>query len=311
MTSRNDRSLLTTETPNRNSRDLDRRSIREVLEIIHGEDRKVAEAVGRILGKVERVVEMAVKCVAGGGRVFYVGAGTSGRLGALDAAECPPTFSVPTTWFQGIIAGGRRALTRSIEGAEDSAEAAVQDLRRRGLTERDVVIGIASSGTTPYVCAALRFARKKGCRTAFIICNPRPLAPIAVDVLVAVRVGTEVLTGSTRMKSGTATKMILNMISTATMIRLGKVYGNLMVDLRAVNQKLADRGTRILMEMTGRPRPAAAALLRRARMEVKTAIVMHARRCGYSRAKSLLKRHNGFLRPLLESPSRHRRAPAN
>ena len=294
------RELLHTEQQNIRSMDLDTLSVAEILGIINEEDKGVAYAVEKVLPQVERVVGYSVDAIKNGGHVFYVGAGSSGRLGVLDSAECPPTFSAPENMFQALVAGGDEALRRSIEGAEDKAENAVSDLQQMDLTSKDIVIGIASSSTTPYVLSALEYGRSIGCKTAFLICNPSPLISVNVDVLMAVDVGREVITGSTRMKSGTATKMVLNMISTATMVRLGKVYGNLMVDLKAVNEKLVDRGTRIIAQLTSLSYKKAEALLEKSNQEVKTALVMHVRNCDYTDATRLLKRHRGFLRPILE-----------
>ena len=291
---------LTTEQQNIASMDIDCRSVAEILETINSEDQGVAEAVARVMPEVEETVELTVNALRGGGHVFYIGAGTSGRLGVLDAAECPPTFSAPPDMFQGIIAGGDAALRQSIEGAEDIPENAVRDLKEKGLSAGDILIGIASSSTTPYVVRALEYGREIECKTVFLICNPAPLTPVEVDVLIAVDVGSEVITGSTRMKSGTATKLVLNMISTATMVRLGKVYGNLMVDLKAVNEKLVDRGTRIIAQLTDLPYDEAKTKLADAQMEVKAAIVMHHRNCGFDQARELLAQHDGFLRPTLE-----------
>lgn len=301
MTVKLNREQLTTEQQNVHSLDLDSRSIAEILTIINTEDAGVAGVVGEVLSAVEEAVVLAVEAIRGGHRVFYVGAGTSGRLGVLDAAECPPTFSAPPEWFTGIIAGGKEALTRSIEGAEDKPEDAVRDLKEAGLSSGDLVVGIASSSTTPYVLRALEYGRESNCGTVFLICNPKPLIEIEVDVLIPVNVGQEVITGSTRMKSGTATKMVLNMISTATMVRLGKVYGNLMVDLSAVNEKLVDRGIRIISQITTLSYNEAGELLQQANMEVKTAIVMYSQNCNYQQAKALLDEQGGFLRPFLEN----------
>ena len=296
-----DRSSLLTEQQNPSSMDLDSKSVAEILEMINMEDSTVAASVRRVLPQVEKAVDLSVNALRDGGHVFYVGAGTSGRLGVLDAAECPPTFSAPSHYFQGIIAGGEEALRRSIEGAEDRSEEAQQDLNSAGIVEGDVVIGIASSGTTPYVLSGLQYGRERGCSTIFLICNPSPLVTVQVDVLIAVEVGQEIITGSTRMKSGTATKMILNMISTATMVRLGKVYGNLMVDLRAVNKKLVDRGTRIISQLTGLEYDAASSLLMDAKKEVKTAVVMHHLQCDYDAARTRLEANDGSLRAILEA----------
>ncbi|MFQ6673592.1 MAG: N-acetylmuramic acid 6-phosphate etherase [Fidelibacterota bacterium] len=295
-----EREKLPTEQQNIRSMDLDTQSISEILRIINEEDKGVPFSVEKVLPEVERVVEFAAGAIRDGGHVFYIGAGTSGRLGVLDAAECPPTFSVPPHMFQGIVAGGDDALKRSVEGAEDRADDAVGDLKRKGLEAGDVLIGIASSSTTPYVLKALEYGKSLRCKTVFLICNPSPLVSVDVDALISIDVGREVITGSTRMKSGTATKLVLNMISTATMVKLGKIYGNLMVDLRAVNEKLVDRGTRIISRVTTLSYDEAGALLREANMEVKTAVVMHARKCDYDYALRLLEKHGGFLRPILE-----------
>ena len=296
MAERLNRSSLVTEQQNPSSMDLDSKSVAEILEIINREDCKVAEAVHEVLPELEEVVNLAVSTIKSGHHVIYVGAGTSGRLGVLDAAECPPTFSAPPDFFQGVIAGGEEALRQSIEGAEDKPEDAERDLKSIDVREGDVVIGIASSGTTTYVIHALQYAKTKGSSTVFLICNPSPIVEIDVDVLIAVDVGQEVITGSTRMKSGTATKMILNMISTATMVRLGKVYGNLMVDLKAVNEKLVDRGNRIISHLTGLDYDSANNLLMDAEKEVKTAIVMHHQKCDYDTARQTLDDNDGFLR---------------
>ena len=295
------RSSLATEHQNPSSMDLDSRSVAEILDIINREDCKVAEAGHEVLSQLEEVVNLAVDAIRDGHHVIYVGAGTSGRLGVLDAAECPPTFSAPPDFFQGVIAGGEEALRQSIEGAEDKPEDAEQDLKSIGVRDGDVVIGIASSGTTTYVLHALKYAKTKGSSTVFLICNPSLLVEIDVDVLIAVDVGQEVITGSTRMKSGTATKMILNMISTATMVRLGKVYGNLMVDLKAVNEKLVDRGNRIISQLTGLDYDSANNLLMDAGKEVKTAIVMYYQKCDYDTARQTLDDNDGFLRFVIET----------
>ncbi|MEE2877032.1 MAG: N-acetylmuramic acid 6-phosphate etherase [Candidatus Neomarinimicrobiota bacterium] len=294
------RRALSTEQQNPSSMELDTKSVSEILEIINIEDHSVAEAVKEILPKVEHAVVLAEDAIKKGRRVIYIGAGTSGRLGVLDAAECPPTFSAPPDLFRGVIAGGEEALWMSVEGAEDLPEHAEIDLQSVGMTTGDLVIGIASSGTTPYVLHALKYAKEQGCATVFLICNAEPLIEPEVDVLIAVSIGREVITGSTRMKSGTATKMILNMISTATMVRMGKVYGNLMVDLKAVNDKLLDRGTRIISQLTGLEYDSANDLLHQAEKEVKTAIVMHHSDCDPSAARELLRQAGGFLRSVLE-----------
>ena len=231
--------------------DLDRRPVRELLEGINREDRKVAEAVGREIPKIERLVERLVERMRRGGRLFYIGAGTSGRLGVLDASEIPPTYGMPNTLVIGLIAGGDRALRNPVESAEDDELKGWNELLAYGINELDTLVGIAASGTTPYVIGALREARKRGVLTASIACNPD--SPVAHEAEIAIEpvVGPEFVTGSTRMKSGTAQKMVLNMISTTAMIQLGRVKGNRMVNMQLTNQKLVDRGTRMIMEELG------------------------------------------------------------
>lgn len=231
--------------------DLDRMPVRELLEGINREDRKVAEAVGREIPKIERLVERLVERMRRGGRLFYIGAGTSGRLGVLDASEIPPTYGMPNTLVIGLIAGGDRALRNPVESAEDDELKGWNELLAYGINELDTLVGIAASGTTPYVIGALREARKRGVLTASIACNPD--SPVAYEAEIAIEpvVGPEFVTGSTRMKSGTAQKMVLNMISTTAMIQLGRVKGNRMVNMQLTNQKLVDRGTRMIMEELG------------------------------------------------------------
>ena len=231
--------------------DLDRMPVRELLEGINREDRKVAEAVGREIPKIERLVERLVERMRRGGRLFYIGAGTSGRLGVLDASEIPPTYGMPNTLVIGLIAGGDRALRNPVESAEDDELKGWNELLAYGINELDTLVGIAASGTTPYVIGALREARKRGVLTASIACNPD--SPVAHEAEIAIEpvVGPEFVTGSTRMKSGTAQKMVLNMISTTAMIQLGRVKGNRMVNMQLTNQKLVDRGMRMIMEELG------------------------------------------------------------
>ena len=232
-------------------RDLDRMPVSEILDNINREDQKVALAVRRVLPAIEKLVEALVPRMQRGGRLFYLGAGTSGRLGVLDASELPPTFGVSDTWVVGLIAGGDRALRHPVEAAEDDAERGWQELEARGISELDTVVGIAASGRTPYVIGALREARRRGILTAAIACNPDSPMAAEADIAIEPIVGPEFVTGSTRMKSGTAQKMVLNMISTATMIRLGRVRGNRMVNMQLTNQKLVDRGTRMLQAELG------------------------------------------------------------
>jgi N-acetylmuramic acid 6-phosphate etherase len=295
-----DRSRLTTEKRNRRSRDIDRRSALQIIDTINAEDRLVARAVRRERRRIAAAAEMIVGSFRRGGRLFYVGAGTSGRLGVLDASECPPTYGVAPTMVQGIIAGGRRALVRSVEGAEDREAPGAAAIDKKRVGPRDVVVGIAACGLTPYVRGAIRRARRRGARTAFITCAPEVARQIAADVVINPVVGPEVVTGSTRMKAGTATKLVLNTLTTTAMVRLGKVYGNLMVDLRATNEKLRDRAERIVMAATGLARARARTLLGRARGEAKTAILMHRRKVDYAAARGLLARSGGSLRRAIE-----------
>lgn len=267
--------LRLTEQRNPRSTRIDQLSVREIVELINEEDRCVAEAVGREREAIARCIELVVDSFRRGGRLFYVGAGTSGRLGVLDAAEMPPTYGTDPEMVQGIIAGGHAALVRAQEGAEDYPEDGAAAIDERNVGADDFVLGIATSGTTPYVHGALGRARERGARTGFLLCtHPSDELRATHDVVIAPLVGPEVITGSTRMKAGTATKMVLNTITTTAMVQLGKVHGNLMVDLVVTCQKLRDRGERILMETLGLDRPSAAELLDRADGHVKTALVM-------------------------------------
>ena len=294
-----DRGKLTTEKRNARSRDIDRRSTLQVVDIINAEDRRVAAEVGRERKKIARAADLIVESLRCGGRLFYVGAGTSGRLGVLDAAECPPTYGTPRSLVQGIIAGGRRALVRSIEGAEDRAGDGAAAIAKKRIKPADVVVGIAACGLTPFVRGAIERARRAGARTIFIACAPEAAKGINVDVVITPVVGPEVVTGSTRMKAGTATKLVLNTLTTTVMIRLGKVYGNLMVDLRATNAKLRDRAERIVVEVTGLARPRARRLLVKAKGLVKPALVMHFRGVDFAAAKSLLREGGESLRAVI------------
>jgi len=265
---------MLTEQRNPRTTHIDQLSSLEIVQLINDEDATVAAAVREALPQVAQAVDAIVEGMRHGGRLLYVGAGTSGRLGVLDAVECVPTFSTEPEMVQGIVAGGDRAITRSIEGAEDDREAGRAAIRDRAVTRHDSVVGIAASGHTPYVIGALEEANARGAATVAVACNaPAPLFDVA-QIGIAALVGPEVITGSTRMKAGTAQKMILNMLSTASMIRLGKVYGNLMVDVRVSNQKLAARARRIVSEVTGASEDEAARLLALAGDEVKTAIVV-------------------------------------
>ncbi|MFQ5956152.1 MAG: N-acetylmuramic acid 6-phosphate etherase, partial [Candidatus Brocadiales bacterium] len=246
-----DRSRLLTERRNPRTQDIDSKGILEIVNIINEEDAKVARAVHKERKNIARAVWLIVKSFRSGGRLFYVGAGTSGRLGILDASEMPPTFGTPPGLVQGIIAGGKNAVFRSVEGAEDSRLEGKRAIHRAGVRKTDTVVGIAAGGTTPFVQSAINTAKKIGARTVFLTCNPNTKPETAVDVVIRPVTGPEVITGSTRMKAGTATKLVLNTLTTAVMIKTGRVYGNLMVDLRSTNNKLTDRSERIVMEVTG------------------------------------------------------------
>jgi N-acetylmuramic acid 6-phosphate etherase len=295
------RANLTTEKRNAKSSNIDSLSTLQIVDVINTQDLLVAPAVAKERKAIAAAVDMIVKRLRGGGRLFYVGAGTSGRLGVLDASECPPTFGVKRTLVQGIIAGGRRALVRSIEGAEDCAEAGMQAIRKKKVNAGDVVVGIAACGLTPFVHGALSYAKKLGAATAFITCAPEVAKQLPAGIIINPVVGPEVITGSTRMKAGTATKLVLNTITTSVMIKLGKVYDNLMVDLNATNEKLKDRSIRILTAITGLGRKPAQVLLTKAHGRVKAAIVMHFRKTDFAGARTLLRRHNDSLRKVIES----------
>ncbi len=265
---------LLTEQRNPASENLDRLPVEQMLRLINAEDAKVAPAVAAAIPRIAQAVEGIVARLERGGRLFYIGAGTSGRLGVLDAAECSPTFSVPAELVQGIIAGGEPALTRSAEASEDDPAAAVRDLEARGFSERDALVGIAASGRTPYVLGAVRRARQLGALTIGLSSTPDSELSRSVEVPIEVLAGPEVIAGSTRLKAGTAAKLVLNMLSTATMVRLGHVYGNLMVNVQPTNAKLRDRAIRIVAAATGLARPDAERVLAEANGRVKVAIVM-------------------------------------
>ena len=305
MTNRDFHDPRATEQRNPRSERIDVASSLEIVDIMNAEDAGVAGVVQGQREQIARAVDLIVAAFKVGGRLVYVGAGTSGRLGVLDATECPPTFGVPPTMVTGVIAGGYGALVKSAEGAEDdvNAGAAAMDPGRAAVTNRDVVVGIAASGTTPYVRAALGRAQTLGAKTVLVTCAaaPKVLAETC-DVIVNPVVGPEVLTGSTRLKAGTATKLVLNMLTTGAMIRLGKVYGNLMVDLVALSAKLHDRGERIVMEVCGVSREEARRAIAGAKGSVKLAIVMARRKVDADEARRLLESANGFVRPVVGDP---------
>ncbi len=296
----------TTEARNAASTQIDTLSPLEFADLMNQEDATVAAAVRRELPRIAQAIEVISDRLRNHGRLIYLGAGTSGRLGVLDASECPPTFSTPPELVVGIIAGGPAALTRAIEGAEDNGAQAKVDLKQVNLNEKDVLVGIAASGRTPYVIHGLRYARSLGTFAIGFACNEHSAMQSDSDLMIATVVGPEIITGSTRLKSGTATKMVLNMLTTGAMVQLGKTYGNLMVDLRATNEKLRDRSQRIVAEITGLAQTAAEEVLASCRGEVKTAIVMTMRQTNAENAREILKAANGQLRVALqpsENPS--------
>lgn len=291
---------MTTETRNPDTMELDRMSPLEVVTAMNREDAKVPAAIAPVLPKIANVVEWAIASLEAGGRVFYMGAGTSGRLGVLDAAECPPTFGVSPDRMVGLIAGGDQAFLKAVEGAEDSRELGREDLVKNGLESRDLVIGIAASGRTPYVLGALAYAKEVGCRTAAISCNAGSEIGKAADLAVEVVVGPEVLTGSTRLKAGTAQKLVLNMISTASMVGVGKAYQNLMVDVMQTNEKLHRRAEKIVMEATGVDQAAAREKITAAGGSVKAAITMILANCGAEEAAARLEKAKGHVREAIQ-----------
>jgi N-acetylmuramic acid 6-phosphate etherase len=292
-----------TERRNPRSHDLDARSALELVELFNAEDASVATAVMDAKREIAKGIDLIEAAFRSGGRLLYIGAGTSGRLGVLDAAECIPTFSAPPGMVVGIIAGGLPALIKPAEGAEDDVDAGVAAMDGHEVKKNDVVVGIAASGTTPYVRAALGRAQALGAVTIFLTCADAPaVLKETCDVIIAVRTGPEVLTGSTRMKAGTATKLVLNALSTGAMVRIGKTYGNLMVDLTATNLKLVDRSERLVMEVAGVDRPVAKTALASAGGAVKVAILMLRRDLSRSEAEKLLSENGGRLRPLIGDP---------
>ena len=305
------RSLKPAKTERRNpkSREIDRKSTLEVLRALIREDLRVAPAVRRELPKIARAVDAIDRAFRGGGRLIYVGAGTSGRLGVLDAAECPPTFGTPPRMVRALIAGGARALRQAVEGAEDSAGNGARDMSRASPSRRDVVVGLSASGTTPYVLGALQTARRRGAVTVGVTSNP--LSPIArqTDIGIAPDTGPEAIAGSTRLKAGTAQKLVLNLLTTAAMVRLGRVYENWMVYVALTNQKLRLRGVRILQEATGASVAAAERALRETRQDLPTALVMLSTGSSALDARKSLAAAGGSVRRALESVSKRSGIP--
>ena len=292
--------LLTTESQNEHTMKIDTASTKEILNIMNKEDQKVALAVQKVLPDVEVAVEFVSKSFQKKGRLIYVGAGTSGRLGVLDAVECPPTFSTNPDQVQGLMAGGEKAFVKAVEGAEDKEELGAADLQKIHLNERDTVIGIAASGRTPYVIGALRYAKSVKAKTVALSCNGNSLIGKEADHSIEVVVGPEVLTGSTRLKAASAHKMILNMISTAAMIKVGKAYENLMIDVHVSNEKLKERAIGIICKITGVSYEQASQTLEEANNEVKTAVVMIKTNENYDTAKLLLNNAGGYARKAIE-----------
>ncbi|MDU5454017.1 N-acetylmuramic acid 6-phosphate etherase [Pseudescherichia vulneris] len=290
---------LVSETRNSETMDLDALSTIELVTRFNQQDTLVALAVKETLPDVARAVDAAATALKAGGRIIYMGAGTSGRLGVLDASECPPTFGVPHGLVIGLIAGGPGALLKAVEGAEDNPQLGEDDLRDLSLAPRDLVVGLAASGRTPYVIGGLKYARATGCTTVAISCNPGSPIAQAADIAISPVVGPEALTGSTRLKSGTAQKLVLNMISTGAMVKFGKVYQNLMVDMKASNIKLIDRACRMVVEATGVTLEQARSVLEQTGYDVKPAILMVLTGLDVDAARARLDMHQGFLRAAL------------
>lgn len=287
---------LSTEKRNEKTMQLDEMSVKEILETMNDEDSSIPTAIANELAHIEKVVESVIESFQSGGRLFYVGAGTSGRLGILDAVECVPTFGVTSEMVQGFIAGGMKAFTEAVEGAEDSVEMGALDMKSVSVTDKDIVIGIAASGRTPYVIGALDYAKKQDAKTAAISCNKNAEISKHAEMAIEVETGPEILTGSTRLKAGTAQKLVLNMISTASMIGIGKVYENLMVDVQSTNEKLTERSKRIIMEATQVDYETAENYYEQAHHHVKSAIVMILLHCSFEEAVERLEQADGFVR---------------
>jgi N-acetylmuramic acid 6-phosphate etherase len=287
---------LPTEQLNPASTDLDLKSSFQIARIINAEDAKVATAVERALPQIARGIDWITEGLASGGRLIYVGTGTSGRIAALDASECPPTFDVPPSTVQFVMAGGERALARAVEADEDSRELGMREIRKKKPSKRDVVVGIAASGRTPFTVAAVECARRIGAKTIALTCNPDSPLEAAAELAIVVETGPEVVTGSTRMKAGTAEKLVLNMLTTGAMVKLGYVYGNLMVNLHQKNSKLSERALTILQTALGVDREHARLALKRAANDVPVAIVMQKAAVSRKSAESFLKRSNGHVR---------------
>ncbi|HLR66575.1 N-acetylmuramic acid 6-phosphate etherase [Virgibacillus alimentarius] len=290
---------LVTETRNKHTMDLDQMSIQDILQIMNKEDERVTRAIEKEIGSIEKAVHMVIQSFQNNGRLIYVGAGTSGRLGILDAVECVPTFGSPSEMVHGLIAGGMKAVSNAVEGAEDNPDFGKKDLENIDLNKNDTVIGLAASGRTPYVVGALQYANEKKAGTVGISCNTNAEISKCSQIAVELETGSEVLTGSTRLKAGTAQKMVLNMISTTAMVGIGKVYQNLMVDLKPTNHKLEERSKRIIMEATNVDYETASSYFEKANHHVKEAIVMILLQCSHEEAAEKLRGVNGFVRKAL------------
>ena len=299
-----DRGHLLTEQNNPNSRNLDELSALEMVDVFNKEDRRTVDAIAQARTSLAQAINLTAASLREGGRLFYVGAGTSGRLGVLDAAECPPTFCTSPELVQGILAGGAAALLRSSEALEDEDAAGKDAIISHKVTHRDVVVGITAGGTTPYVHGALKAAKQCGAHTVFMACVPAEQVPVEADVDIRLIVGPEVLAGSTRLKAGTVTKLALNILSTGVMVKLGKVYGNRMVDVAVTNTKLRDRAIRILQDLTDLDRAAAGNLLDRSDLQVKVALVMHLAGLEKQAAIEVLAAQDGNLRSALSVAQR-------
>ncbi len=292
---------LTTEGRNPASSEIDSLTAIEIVRLMNSQDATIAESVLKVDDQIAAAIDLITKQIQLGGRLVYIGAGTSGRLGVLDASECPPTFSTPPEMVVGVIAGGSRALTNAVEGAEDHPEFGKRDLVEIGFSNRDVLVGIATSGRTPYVIGALQYAEELGAKTIGFSCNAESQLTPHCQIMITPIVGPEVISGSTRMKAGTATKMVLNMLTTGTMVRLGKTFGNLMVDLKATNHKLTERSLRIVSEITGLDQNHSRVLLSRCNNEVKTSILSHLLHIDPEPARERLREAKGQLRAALEN----------
>jgi len=291
---------MVTESRNENTMNIDMLSTMEMVKVINDEDKKVAFAVEKELENIAKAIDKISFAFLNGGRLIYIGAGTSGRLGILDASECPPTFGTPASLVVGLIAGGEKAILKAVENAEDNKELCVKDLKNINFNSKDILVGIAASGRTPYVMGGIEYAKEWGATTVSVSCNPNSILAEAVEIPISPVVGPEVVTGSSRLKAGTAQKLVLNMLTTGSMIKIGKVYGNLMVDVEATNEKLVERQKKIVMEATECTREEAENALNQVEGHCKTAILMILGGLEPNEAKELLAEKNGFIREALK-----------